>query len=227
MLAALGSLKGAKVVEMAPGTGTTTEAIMAQEPHSYIGVERDSSATAHLGRVLGVRGSMRAGDAAATGLDAGAADVVVGEALLTMQSDSSKDAILTEVARLLRVGGSYAMHELALTPDELGDDVKQEIRRSLARPLKVNARPLTPREWTELLARHGLTVQHVETAPMALLEPRRVLSDEGFLGAARLAFNILTDSAARHRVLEMRGVFRTHSDSLTAIALIARRQERT
>lgn len=223
MLNALGDLSGLDVVEIAPGTGTTASAIVAQEPRSYTGVEQDTLATSVLERVLGGRGTVRVADAAATGLGTASADVVIGEALLTMQSDTAKDAIIAEVHRVLREGGRYAVHELALRPDDLADDVKQNVRRALARPLKVNARPLTVREWTVLLSRHGLTVERAETAPMALLEPRRVVADEGPLGAARLARNIISDPAARDRVLEMRRVFRTHRDSLAAVALIARR----
>ncbi|MFI2429181.1 class I SAM-dependent methyltransferase [Streptomyces sp. NPDC018955] len=223
MLTALGDLSGLDVVEIAPGTGTTASAIVAQGPRSYTGVERDALTTSTLERVLRGRGSVRVADAAATGLDAGSADVVVGEAMLTMRSDTAKDAVVAEVHRVLRAGGRYAVHEVALLPDDLADGVKQDIRRSLARPLKVNARPLTVREWTALLSRHGLTVERAETAPMALLEPRRVVADEGPLGAARLARNIISDPAARDRVREMRRVFRAHRDSLAAVALIARR----
>ncbi|MFI8008189.1 class I SAM-dependent methyltransferase [Streptomyces sp. NPDC086010] len=223
MLAALGDLSGLDVVEIAPGTGTTASAVVAQGPRSYTGVERDTLTTSGLERVLDGRGIVLVGDASATGLGAQSADVVIGEALLTMQGDTGKDTIVAEVHRLLRAGGRCAVHELALTPDDLEDRVKQDIRRALARPLKVNARPLTVREWTTLLARHGLAVERVETAPMALLEPRRVIADEGPLGAARLARNIVSNPAARERVREMRGVFRTHRDRLTAVALIARK----
>ncbi len=223
MLTALGDLSGLDVVELAPGTGATASAIVAQGPRSYTGVERDALTTRALERVLDGRGTVSVADAAGTGLGSGSADVVVGEALLTMQGDTAKDAIVAEIHRVLRSGGRCAVHELALLPDDLADGVKQDIRRELARPLKVNARPLTVREWTVLLSRHGLTVERADTAPMALLEPRRVVADEGPLGAARLARNIISDPTARDRVREMRRVFRAHRDSLAAVALIARR----
>lgn len=44
-------------------------------------------------------------DAAATGLDSESADVVVGEAMLTMQGDKAKTAIIDEAFRVLRPGG--------------------------------------------------------------------------------------------------------------------------
>jgi hypothetical protein len=124
-------------------------------------------------------------------MDDANADVVGGEAVLTMQTDKAKAAIVAQAARLLRPGGRYAIHELALTPDELPDDVKTDIRQGLAKAINVNARPLTVAEWRQLLAGAGLIVDHIETAPVALLQPLRLISDEGILGALRFAKNVL------------------------------------
>ena len=52
---------------------------------------------------------MLVGDAEATGLPAGSASVVIGEAMLTMQPQAHKEAIVTEAARLLRPGGRYGV----------------------------------------------------------------------------------------------------------------------
>lgn len=162
-----------------------------------------------------------------SGLPSRSVDVVVGEAMLTMQTDRAKAAIIAEAARLLRPGGRYAIHELALTPDDLPDDVKTTVRRQLARSIKVNARPLTLVEWRLLLAAHGLVVDQVDTAPMALLEPRRLISDEGVLGAARFVGRLLARPDARHRVLTMRRTFRKYRQHLTAIAIVARKPDPT
>ncbi|MEU2289060.1 methyltransferase domain-containing protein [Streptomyces sp. NPDC013178] len=225
MLAALGDLSDLDVVEMAPGSGTTAAAVLGQRPRSYTGVERDAGTASVLRRLTGDRGTILVADAAATDLASHCADVVIGEALLTMQSDRAKDAIVAETARLLRPGGRCAVHELALVPDDLNTERKTEIRQALARPLRVNARPLTLREWAALFSRHGLTVTFTETAPMALLEPRRVVADEGALGATRFAFNVLTRSAARGRVLQMRRALRAHRAFLRAVVLVAHKTD--
>ena len=109
------------------------------------------------------RTAMAAGLTAGAGLLLGP-DVVIGEAMLTMQSDAAKHAIVAEAARVLRPRGRYAIHELALTPDDLPEEVTTDVRQSLARAIKVNARPLTVAEWSELLGGHGLVVRHVATA---------------------------------------------------------------
>src|SRR5262249_58396404 len=106
-------------------------------------------------------------------------------------------------------------------PDSVSAEISADIRQSLARAIKVNARPLTIAEWSQLLADHGLVVDHVATAPMALLQPRRVIADEGFFGALRFARNVLVHRDARKRVLTMRRTFRRHRERLTAVAIVA------
>lgn len=215
----------ADVLELAPGLGRTATEILARRPRSYVGAEADPDAANLVRSVVSgygnVQGEVRATDAADTGLPDASADVVIGEAMLTMQGDTAKHAIVAEAARVLRPRGRYAIHELALTPDDVPEEVSTEVRQSLARAIKVNARPLTVAEWSQLLAGHGLVVDHVSTAPMALLQPRRVISDEGLVGALRFAKNVLTQPGARKRVLAMRQTFRKHRERLTAVAIIA------
>ncbi|QLL09419.1 class I SAM-dependent methyltransferase [Mycobacterium vicinigordonae] len=220
-LLARADITGADVLELAPGLGRTAAEIVARNPKSYVGAEGDADAASHVRGVLGGKGEVRVTDAAETGLPSASADVVIGEAMLTMQGDSAKHAIVAEAARVLRPGGRYAIHELALTPDDVPEEVSTEVRQSLARAIKVNARPLTIAEWSQLLAGHGLVVDNVTTAPMALLQPRRIVSDEGVLGALRFARNVLTQSEARKRVLMMRNTFRKHRERLAAVAIVA------
>ncbi len=214
---------GKDVVELAPGLGHTAAVIASRGPASYVGVDRDPEALRQARDVLGDRGIFVEGDAAATGRDDQSADLVLGEAMLTMQNEKNKQAVVAEAFRVLRPGGTYAIHELAMTPDEVADDIKTTVRTELARAIKVNARPLTPAEWGELLRGSGFEVLETKTAPMALLEPKRIIADEGLRGAARFFFNVLRRPDARRRVLRMRSVFRANRDSLAGIAVVARR----
>jgi hypothetical protein len=146
---------------------------------------------------------------------------VIGEAMLTMQGTQTKAVIVAEAVRLLRPGGRYVIHELALTPDDLPDEIKTEVRQALARSIRVNARPLTLAEWQRLLIDHGLVIDRVETAPMALLRLRRLLADEGLAGVLRFTRNLLTRPDARRRVMTMRHTFRRYENRLVAVAVIA------
>ncbi len=216
-------LTGSDVVELAPGLGRTATEIIHRGPGTYTGIDQDPGAVAAVNTIVQGHGAAHVGTAADTGLDDACADVVVGEAMLTMQSEDRKREIVSEAVRLLRPGGKYAIHELGLMPETLDEAVKSDIQRSLAKSIRVNARPLTIGEWRQVLADAGLEVEWVRTAPMALLQPRRLLADEGLFRTLRFIFRVLTRPDARRRVVGMRRTFRRHRDHLIAVSLVARR----
>ena len=216
-------LQGAEVVELAPGIGRTAALIVQAGPAGYVGVDADPSAAALVAEVVGDAGRTITADAAQTGLPEASADLVIREAMLTMQTERGKKAIIDEAVRVLRPGGRYAVHELGLQPDDLDPAIGDDIRKALARSIKVNARPLTAAEWTALLTDAGLEVEWVGTAPMALLQLRRNLADEGLRRVVRIVWNVLRDPGARKRVLAMRRTFTQYADHLTGIALVARK----
>ena len=218
-------LPGSDVVELAPGLGRTAAEIVAAHPASYTAIDRDPQAAARVAAVVGDRGVVRQGEAADTGLDDACADVVVGEAMLTMQGDKSKAAIVAEAARVLRPGGRYAIHELGVAPDDIDEEYYTQLRRDLARAIHVNARPMTAAAWRGLLEDAGLVVDWVDTAPMALLKMSRNLRDEGPGGAARIMWNVMRDKALRARILEMRRTFTRYEKDMVGIALVAHKPE--
>ena len=60
---------------------------------------------------------------------------------------------------------------------------------------------------------------------MALLEMRRMISDEGIGGFLKIVFNVLRNPAARKRILAMRAAFKSHEDYLCAVGLVAVKPE--
>jgi hypothetical protein len=66
-----------------------------------------------------------------TSLPTAFASVVIGEAMLSMQTTEHKRLIAAEAFRLLRSGGHYGIHELAVVPDDLPPDQQREIDRAL------------------------------------------------------------------------------------------------
>ncbi|WP_147679928.1 class I SAM-dependent methyltransferase [Actinomyces ruminicola] len=218
-------LAGADVVELAPGLGRTAAEIIAADPTSYTAIDRDPDAARRVAAVVGDRGTVRQGEAAHTGLPGASADVVVGEAMLSMQGDKAKAAIVAEAARVLRPGGRYAIHELGVVPDDIDEARYTELRKDLARAIHVNARPMTTAAWRQLLEDAGLVVDWVDTAPMALLKLSRNLRDEGLGGFARIARNVLTDAELRRRVLLMRRIFKRYERDMVGVALVAHKPE--
>ncbi len=214
------------VVELAAGLGATAPLALAREPAEYVGVDRDAQAVAALSALAtdqSTRVGWREADAARTGLPEGGATVVYGEAMLTMQPDAAKRRIVREAHRLLAPSGRYGIHELCLTPDDLDPSIAAEIRAALSGSIHVGARPLTVAEWRGLLTEAGFTVEAEATTPMHLLEPRRLIADEGLPRALRIAGRLARDRAARRRVREMRGIFRRYQAHLAAVSLVAAR----
>ena len=222
MLAALEIGPDDHVVEFAPGLGVTAKMALAANPASYTAVERDRAAAAQVaGYLSGPTQRCVVGTAERTGLDDGCASVVYGEAMLTMQPPARKRAIVAEAARLLKPGGRYAIHEICLIPEDIAEREVERIEHDLSQSIRSGVRPLRKREWRELLQSAGLTPKVELTNEFRLLEPRRLVQDEGFRGAARIGWNVLRDGAVRRRVLAMRHSIRKHAAHMRAIMLFA------
>lgn len=228
MLAALDVGPDDRVVEFAPGLGVTARLTLRRDPASYVGVERDAAAARRLaGQIAGQGRRIQQASAEDSGLPAGSATAVYGEAMLSMQPHETKRRIVREAARLLAPGGRYAIHELSVAPDDIPEDIRQDIQATLTGDIHVGVRPLTPPEWRELLEEAGLRVTFEARAPMRLLEPGRLLHDEGLFRVIRIVFNAARDREARRRALTMRRSFRRFKDHLGAVALVAIKPEQS
>ncbi len=214
------------VVEFAPGLGRTAKLIVSSGVGTYTAVEQDPAAAKRVESIVAAcRGKVIRAKAQESGLPDACADVVVGEAMLTMQGEKTKEQIVSEAYRLLKPGGCYALHELAVTPEEIDPEFAADLRRQLAETIRVNARPLTAREWGALLENAGFTVDWHAAAPMALLSVKRNIADEGILGVLKIMRNLLRDRELRARVLQMRALFRRYRRSLEGIAIVARKPQ--
>lgn len=212
------------VVEFAPGLGATAKLTLEKNPASYIAIDRDETAAGNLQKALtGPNRTVRVGSADATGLPDASATVVYGEAMLTMQTPDMKQRIVAEAARLLKPDGRYGIHELSLLPDDISESLEQEIAEALGGSIHVGARPLRNSEWRKLLSDAGFTVEEEHRAPMELLEPARMIADEGLSGAFHIFWNVLHDEEALARVREMRAVFRKYREHIGAVAFVARK----
>ena len=215
------------VVEFAPGLGSTAALLLEHRPHSYSAVERDPAAARIVADVVqehaaaAVSSRVVAANATGVPLEDESASIVIGEAMLSMQPEEAKHRIVAEAARLLRAGGRYAIHELALD-DEHGP-LAADIQSDMSRAIHVGVRIHSQAGWVTLLEQHGFQVEASLLGPMRLLEPRQLLRDEGVLGLARFCMRGLRDPEARNRIRTMRTVFRHHEPHLGFIVLVARR----
>ena len=225
MLDALAISPQDRVVEFAPGLGITAAMVLKRRPLAYWGVEREPAAAECLrDRLAGTKAEIVLGLAEQSGLPGACATVVYGEAMLSMQSQEQKNRIVTEARRLLAPGGRYGIHELCYSPDDLSDHLRHEIQAALSKEIHVGVQPLSHSEWIRLFEQNGLKMTWSTEAPMHLLEPRRVLRDEGLRGSLRIAFNVVTNPTLRHRIFAMRRLFTKYREHLCAISLVGQRE---
>ncbi|MCS4301841.1 class I SAM-dependent methyltransferase [Chryseobacterium sp. BIGb0232] len=214
-----------RIVEFAPGIGFTAKLTLKKNPESYTGIDAEQEAVDLLKKnFINTAAQFKLGNAAHSDLAEQSANKVYGEAMLSMHSDHRKSEIIREASRILVPKGYYAIHELALAPDSLDENVKLQIQKELALSLKVNTRPLTVSEWTQLLEKEGFQILKTETAPMHLLELQRIISDEGLSGFLKIAGNIIIQPKIRSRILQMRRVFKKHNNCLCAVAILAQKK---
>lgn len=210
------------VVEFAPGMGITAQLTLQASPASYTAVERDELAAKTVrGYLKGDNQKCIVGSATDTGLPSESASVVYGEAMLTMQPADTKREIIHEAYRLLKKNGRYGIHEMCLLAEDMSDETRKRTERDLTGVVHHGVRPLTIGEWCSLIESEGFVIQSVDQASMSLLEPGRLIRDEGVFGAFRFFSNLLRHPEARERVLAMRSVFRRNRKHLGAVAITA------
>ena len=216
------------VVEYAPGMGVTACLTLERNPRSYAAIERDSRAAALLR--AGFDGAAGRRCIHADAVDPlpfadGSATVVYGESMLTIHSDEDKERILREVFRVLRPGGRFAMQEISLVAETTSVELGERIRRKLVRAVCHPARPQTTARWREILENQGFTIVDEAKRPVHLLEPYRLLEDEGAEKAIGFLANTLMDPVASDRVRRIRALFERYRDHLCGYCCVCRKPE--
>lgn len=210
------------VVEFAPGMGITAREIFGKNPHRYWGVEQNSEAIRHLKELAPVEAyTFIENNIVHSGLKDSIATVVMGEAVLTMQSLSNKQKIINEAFRVLKKKGRYGIHEICLGPDEIPQHAKDTLSSELSAVIHVNARPLTMLEWKKMLENAGFHIEKTFSKPMHLLKLSRLIQDEGLKGVFTICKNVLKTKGALKRIREMRSVFRKYEAQMSAVGIIA------
>ncbi len=221
MLAALHITPADDVVEFAPGLGKTTELTLRKQPATYTAIERDKAAAETVRSYLkGANQTCKIGRAEETGLADEAASVVYCEAMLTMHPDQRKSLIVAEAHRILVPGGRFGIHELGLVPDDVSNELQQEMKKIMSDTAQIDFNLVTIARWQALLEEAGFNIMIEATRPMHLLEPTRLIKDEGLGGALRFAFNLACNPKIRTKVLAMRDMFKKYEKNISAIMLV-------
>ena len=214
---------GESVLELAASFGYSAIALAQRYNVRVVGVEKnpDSVARAQANiRAAGLEDQVQVIEGDIFHLDqvAGEFDYVLAEAILTMQSAPAKAKVLSGIHDRLKPGGKFLSHELLARHQE------EAIHKALAAALRVNSTPLSETNWRTAFTEAGLTVVKHQTGPMGLLNPARIIQDEGVVDAAKFFWNVLTQPRIRQRLLPMRQVFNQYAQDLGYLLQVAERQ---
>lgn len=211
---------GETVLELAASFGYSAIALAKQYGVRVVGIEKnpDSVARARANiRAAGLEDQVQVieGDVFHLEQIPEKFDYVLAEAILTMQSLPAKMKILRGISDRLKPGGKFLSHEL------LANSREAEIHRALAAVIRANSTPLSEADWIAAAETANLQVLHQQTGPMGLLNPARIIQDEGWRDATKFFWNVLTQPKVRDRLLRIRQVFKQYERELGYIILCA------
>ena len=215
-LDAAGLGEGDRVVELAPGLGLTTDAILARGPRDWVGVEPDALAAARLTKEFGGAGrEVVAAPVDATGLADESATVVVTDTLLSTLDAHGRAAVLGEARRLLRPGGRVALHEFTGAPGLAGD---REAADDLA---SIGVSTPSVDEWRETVEAAGLVVVGSLVGALAMPPQRDLMRRAGPRTALRITRQVALDGALRGATTRSRELLERRALSLRSVVVVA------
>lgn len=214
---------GETVLELAASFGYSAIALAQRYGVRVVGVEKNPQSVARARANIQAAGlehqvQVIEGDVFHLEQIPGQFDYVLAEAILTMQSIPGKQKILQGIGDRLKPGGQFLSHELVAHRHE------QEIHQALATVIRANSTPLSVANWIAASETVGLQVLHHQTGSMELLNPARIIQDEGLRDALKFFWNVLTRPQVRHRLLTIRQVFQQYQSELGYIILCAERK---
>ena len=215
-LDAAGFGDGDRVVELAPGLGMTTDAILARDPRDWVGVEPDPLAAGRLAKEFGGAGrAVVTAPVNATGLPGESATLVVSDALLSTLDAPGREAVLGEARRLLRPGGRVALHELTAAPGLARD------REAVDDLASIGIAPPSADAWREIVEAAGLVVVGSLVGALAMPPQRDLMRRAGPRTALRITRQVAMDGALRGAATRSREILERRALSLRSVVVVA------
>jgi predicted O-methyltransferase YrrM len=222
------------VLELAAGLGTGGMALAAKSKNYHVWLtDQDESRLEHAqevanGRGLGDQIHIQSLDMTKIDEDQKLGvrqfDAAIVEASLTHQPDAVKRKIIRDLHKRAK---QVLLHEMCLRGDGLTDESEKakDVKSKVGRALAIGCHPLTIPGWKEVLEECGFEITHIEYGPLRVLNPKNLLQDEGPVGVARIAWNLVTHKDLRDRVRETKAVINEYSDTLGYVIMRAVRKE--
>jgi len=227
MLNALQITQRDHVIEYAPGMGLTAEMALEKNPASYVAIEKDPVFAQALGKGLlsGPNRRCIVGDAATPlNFPDHSASVIYGESMLTIHSPETKNLMMKEIFRMLKPNGRYAMQEITILPEGLDEMTSKTMLHEIIKAVRHPAWPNTIEQWHELLDLNGFEIIEEFQRPVLLLEPERLLEDEGAESALRFSWNVIDNEVAVKRIRKIRTVFQRYRENLCGYCVVCRKK---
>ena len=139
-------------------------------------------------------------------------DIVINEAMLTMQQEKGKHKCVAEYYRVLKPGGVLLTHDVMLKQQS------EEVRQELSRSINVNVGPMTGGSWIQLPRAHSFRKVETFTGDMTLMKLDGMVYDEGWVNTFRIVWNGLKKDN-RKMFLGMYKTFKKNNEKLGYIAM--------
>lgn len=216
-----------QVLEVACNKGTSILELVKKKNIQAIACDLDEDALAEARanakrQGLDSKVSFMTADARALPFADGSFDVVINEAMLTMQSPSDKLKAIQEYYRVLKPNGVLLTHDVLLNTDDV--NLQTTLRQQMTRELMINVHPLSKADWLALFESCGFEPTCF-TGKMSLMNPIGMIRDEGFKNTFRIIRNALKKEN-KPRFMSMFKLFKTHDNELGFIAVSSRKQEK-
>lgn len=207
--------EGSRVVELAPGLGLTSALLLERGARTWTGVEPDAMAAGHLRKAFAGAGrEVVEAPLGATGLEEGAASLVVADALLSTLSGDDRAGALAEGARLLRAGGRLVILDVAPAAGAAGAARGRDALEAAGIAM------LDVAAWRSALEAAGLVVVGSLTGPVNLPAPPALMREAGPRLALRITREVATDAAVRGPAIAGRDALAMYAPVLRSVVAV-------
>ena len=147
-------------------------------------------------------------------------DAAVVEASMTHLKGKHKEKLVRDLHKHCK---QILVHEICLTKGS--NEEHSSLKREMTEHLRIGFEPLPEDDWKDLLEANNYRVTDVRVGPIGLLHLKSIVRDEGPLGMAMMAWNMIRQRGLRDRVLETRSAMSKYSDMMGYIILRGVRED--
>ncbi len=209
------------IVEFAPGLGATTKLISKLKPKSYVGIDLDKTVCDNLSKKY-LNFTFINSKVQENNLEDESKDIVLAEAMLTMNDNKEKDIIVKEVNRILKSGGYFAIHEVGYK-DGVCDYSIEVSNRSLSNVLNHAIAPLRIKDWEKLLTKNKFEIVEKKDKDRDMLSIKRIIRDEVIFRTLLMGLRLLFNKRLRKRVKSIKNSFKQQNPYIRAFYIVARK----